>query len=115
MQRSARSKQDEAVVDDWSAFVFPPTIDPAVREKAWADERLRTGTICRKTRNHSPTHRFPGGIIFPENSIQFLPILDGIAVVNRKPGNYTVGDARFVGLQWSKCVHLIDSLKVREK
>jgi len=109
MQRIARSKQDEPVVDDSSAFVFPPTIDPAVREKAWADGRLRTGTICRKTRNPSPTHRFPGEIIFPENFIQFLPILDGIAIVDRKPGNYTVGDARFVGLQRSECVHLIDS------
>src|ERR1700687_2443440 len=98
MHGTARSKQDEPVVDDSSPFVFPPTIDPVVRERAWADGRLSIGTISRKTRNRSPTHRLPGQIILPEKLVQFVPIVERIAVVNRKPGNYAVGNVRVAEL-----------------
>jgi hypothetical protein len=107
MQGIARPKQDEPVIDDSSAFVFPPSIDPVMRERTWADGRLSIGTICGKAKNCSPTHRFPGEIIFSEKFIQSLPILDWIAIVYWKPGNYTVGETRFFEFQRFEGVHVI--------
>ena len=69
MQGIARSKQDEPVVDDSSPFVFPPTIDAVVRERAWADGGLSIGTIFRKTRNRSLTQA-----VSPDQDIHFASL-----------------------------------------